>query len=140
MTKFSQDQKQALIKDYRRGLSVPALSRKYQIHAQTVVRYVLAAGELPPAERNAVLNKELTTEIKKLLAKGYTHGEAAEELSITKSRVAYLAELAGMTRENRNKRVLELFKSGHTRQAIADSLGVDHSTVSRIIKKAGAAE
>lgn len=140
MTKFDKAQKQALIQDYRRGLSIAALSRKYKIHAQTCVRYVLAAGELPPSERNAVLNKELTKEIKNLLGKGYTHQEAAEELNIAKSRVAYLAELAGLTRQNRNKRVLELFESGHTRRAIADALGVDHSTVSRIVKNAEAAE
>lgn len=134
-TKFDQRQKNALVKDYRRGLSIPALSRKYQIHAQTCIRYVLAAGEPPPSERNAQLNKELTAEVKRLIEKRYTHQEIADELKLTKSRVRYLAEQAGMTREKRNARVMELFASGHTRRAIAATVGLDHSTVARIIQK-----
>ena len=137
MGKLDQRQKNALLKDYRRGLSIQALARKYQIHAQTCIRYVLAAGEPAPSERNAQLNRELTAEIKRLMAKGYTHQEIADELQTTKPRVRYLAEQAGLTREKRNARVVELFKSGHTRRAIAATVGLDHSSVSRIIQKAG---
>lgn len=129
------DEREAMLTEYRKGVSTAKLSKKYFVHYQTIIRYALAAGLKTPVERNKDLREARQRKIQDLQAQGYKTGAIGRAVGLGPTQVQELRTRdTGPYATERNNRVKADRAAGLTYNAIAVKNDISPHTVKRIIE------
>lgn len=131
------DPKVTAVNLYREGATLDAITKATGLHAQTIVRAALAAGLSAPAERIAEDRERRAENVVAAYNEGQSPAQIADAQGLglrTVQRYLNEAGLMATRTHSRDDLIRSMHTNGHTNQAIADHLGIDSMTVTRVLE------